>query len=189
MVGICWYEAAAYCNWLTERLRGGSFPLRVWRGGRVETLRLDSGAAVVRLPTEAEWEKAARGSGGRRWPWGEEDWDHERANVGESGLLRPTPVGMYPRGATPEGIHDLAGNVWEWTGSLYRPYPYRADDGREDAESEERRVVRGGSWNSDQRYARCASRNRSIPDYWLDRLGFRVVVSLGSPASGGSSGF
>ena len=120
-----------------------------------------------------------RRRGGRGWvyPWGNR-WDAGRANTWEGRVLRPTPVGIYPDGATPEGIHDLAGNVWEWTGSRHRPYPYRADDGREDLEGEGPWVVRGGSWNYFQGFARCAYRFRLIPDIWSYILGFRVVVSL-----------
>jgi formylglycine-generating enzyme required for sulfatase activity len=87
---------------------------------------------------------------------------------------------MYPLGATPTGLLDLTGNVWEWTSSLYKAYPYRADDGREDRTSEGARVVRGGSWYDDRRYARCAFRVRSIPAIYDFNLGFRVVVSLAS---------
>jgi formylglycine-generating enzyme required for sulfatase activity len=177
VVGVTWYEAAAYCNWLGERLREAGGRLPVWRGKRPETLRLDPHALVVRLPTEAEWEKAARTNRGWVYPWGNR-WDAGRANTWEGHVLRPTPVGIYPDGATPEGIHDLAGNVWEWTGSRYRPYPYRADDGREDLEGEGPWVVRGGSWDDDQRLARCACRVGLVPDYWNYSLGFRVVVSL-----------
>jgi iron(II)-dependent oxidoreductase len=97
----------------------------------------------------------------------------------------PTPVGVYPQGATPEGMHDLAGNVWEWTRSLWgtKPtpdfgYPYDADDGREDLEAAEnvRRVLRGGGFLSLARVVRCAYRLRNVPDIHVRNLGFRVVV-------------
>jgi formylglycine-generating enzyme required for sulfatase activity len=131
----------------------------------------------VALPSEAAWERAARYPRGGRYPWGRR-WSPERANTAEGRVLRTTPVGVYPSGATAHAIHDLSGNVWEWTASLYRDYPYRGDDGREDPGAEGRRVVRGGSWYNDRRLARCASRAGGHPDNFLDDLGFRVVVSL-----------
>jgi len=134
----------------------------------------------VRLPTEAEWERAGRGRAGRIYAWGDEPWDEERANI-ERRIGHASPVGMYPRGATAQdmsGLHDLTGNVWEWTLSLYREYPYRDDDGRNDQEAEGPRVVRGGSWDGNQRDACCASRLRNGPDSFDADLGFRVVLSL-----------
>jgi formylglycine-generating enzyme required for sulfatase activity len=91
----------------------------------------------------------------------------------------PTPVGIYPEGATPEGVRDMVGNIWEWTRSLYRPYPYDATDGRESLEAgaSGRRVVRGGSFRGSEYFVRAASRVRHDPVGRGGGLGFRVVVS------------
>ena len=93
-------------------------------------------------------------------------------------MLRPSPVGACAGGATPEGVHDLAGNVWEWTLSLYQPYPYQVKDGRNDPETDGLRVVRGGLWNDTQWGARCTVRDGYEPGYFDNYLGFRVVMSL-----------
>jgi formylglycine-generating enzyme required for sulfatase activity len=189
VVGITWYEAVAYCTWLTEQLRRAPCSLHIWRDGKPTTLNVEPGTLIVRLPTEAEWEKAARGPDGRRWPWGEE-WLEGRANTAEAGIGETCAVGCFPAGASPYGVCDAAGNVWEWTSSrwgrssIYRPdygYPYDPTDGREDPTGSDLRVVRGGSWSLSRRGARCAYRDRNIPDYWYIDLGFRVVVSLASP--------
>jgi formylglycine-generating enzyme required for sulfatase activity len=175
VMGVSWFEAAAYCRWLTEQL------------GTIDTLPeplqtlLHEEGYAVRLPTEAEWEKAARGDDERQWPWGNE-FQPERCNSRESGLGGTTPVGIYPAGASPCGCLDVAGNVWEWTSTLFRDYPYRADDGRENLEAEGSRVLRGGSWDDVRRYARCASRGDLLPDHFIDGVGFRVVVVPVSPA-------
>jgi formylglycine-generating enzyme required for sulfatase activity len=160
VVGVTWFEARAYCAWLEAR----------WRS-------VDSGCRSVRLPTEAEWEKAARTPANGRYPWGKH-WASECANTVEGHLLRTTPVGIYPGGATALGVHDLSGNVWEWTLSLYRPYRYQPGDGRNDPEAEGQRVVRGGSWGGGRGDARCAYRGRVRPDDFGGGLGFRGVVSL-----------
>lgn len=158
-VGISWYEAAAYAS---------------WRGGR--------------LPTEAEWEKAAACVPGtaesRVYPWGDE-FDPDRLNCRESSEQagRPTPVGIYPAGASAFGVLDMAGNVWEWCSSAYAPYPYREDDGRESPERERNRVMRGGTFWSTRGFVRCASRFRTFPRYRLDVAGVRIAYDRSSSRS------
>jgi formylglycine-generating enzyme required for sulfatase activity len=166
VVGVTWYEAVAYCRWLTAALDDGY---------------------SYRLPTEAEWERIARGplpspSGGRglalavrrRYPWGDE-WEEGRANTRELDLGRTTPVGIFPDGASAEGVLDLAGNVWEWCSSAQAPYPYDATDGREDPTRSDARILRGGACWDDRDNARSVSRIWVDPDHCNDIIGFRVA--------------
>ena len=199
VVGVTWYEAAAYCRWLTEKLRVTGYELRVTKGdGSIDKLDLSSGQCKVRLPTEAEWEKAARGGlfldgdesqqkpnplPRRTWTWGDE-WDENKANTWEGPAQATTPVGLYPSGRSPYGVLDMIGNVWEWTNTRWgtdwlRPdygLPYRLD-GREDPEGTSPRVLRGGSWSHARGGARCAFRRGNEPAYWRVGIGFRVVVA------------
>ena len=154
VVGVTWFEAEAYANWLAAH---------------PEQLRLGEGVPAgyrVRLATEEEWERAARGTDGREYPW-QGEFDFANANVAEetgkgSGA---TAVCTYPQGVSPVGAWDMAGNVWEWTRS-----PWAKDNPAP--------VVRGGSWNDTRWDARCAYRDPSIPDGFSSNFGFRVVVSL-----------
>ncbi|MBN1954124.1 MAG: SUMF1/EgtB/PvdO family nonheme iron enzyme [Anaerolineae bacterium] len=170
VVLVAWADALAYCRWL----------------GEVTGYR-------CRLPTEAEWEKAAcwdpEAGHVRRYPWGDE-FDEARCNVDAHGALRlePSPVGRYSPGVHPElveggdsayGLADMAGNVWEWTGSLYRPYPYDAADGREALGADGERVVRGGAYDEGPLPARSAWRNGVKPDLRAANVGFRVVCDAG----------
>ena len=159
VVFVSWYDALAYTKWLSA-VTG-----RQWK-----------------LPSEAEWEKAARGTEGKIYPWGDE-WDARKANTAEQGPKETTPVGMYPQGASIYGVMDMAGNVWEWTNTVYKEYPYDAEDGREDENSTNDRVLRDGSWSGDARYARAAGRYNRRPDYSSNYRGFRLAcfaLSAGS---------
>ena len=152
VVCVSWRDAVAYCDWL-----------------------VDITGKLYRLPSEAEWEKAARGTDGRIYPWGNR-WYPGWCNTLEGGMGGTTPVGKYPQGASPYGLLDMAGNVWEWCSSLYQGYPYGAGDGREDLEALGARVIRGGSWGGRRLVARCACRDRLVPDLRGSILGFRVCV-------------
>jgi formylglycine-generating enzyme required for sulfatase activity len=156
VVCVKWHDATAYCNWLAE-VTGKAY----------------------RLPSEAEWEKAARGTDGRIYPWGDE-WDATRCNSWEGGPGDTTPVGQYsPRGDSPYGCVDMVGNVWEWTLSLFKGYPYDPENGREELKAGDdiHRVLRGGSWLNNPGYARCAFRSWLDPADFNNFLGFRLCVA------------
>jgi len=159
VVVVTWQNAVGYAKWLSERTG------HPWR-----------------LPSEAEWEKAARWDAatgtGYIYPWGD-TFDATRCNTSEGRKGVTTPVGSYPDGASPYGVQDMAGNVWEWTGSVYKPYPYKADGGREQGESAEDRILRGGSWHYDARLARAASRNGGGDSGGANlNFGFRLARSV-----------
>lgn len=174
VVNVSWKEAIQYCDWL-DRMMKESRALSRLLGNRWR----------VTLPSEAQWEKAARGTNGRIYPWGNA-FDETKANVGRS--IRA--VGSLPNGASPYGALDMAGNVDEWTSSEYRRYPYLADDGREDAplNAGDRRVVRGGSIGVFGRTVRAAGRRSASPNFRDQLIGFRVVVrATGEERSGSGS--
>jgi formylglycine-generating enzyme required for sulfatase activity len=170
VVNVSWNDAQAYCKWLTGQLRAE---------GALK------GDEVVRLPTEAEWEKAARGEYGREWPWGDE-WDPARCNNAETGPKTTTPVGQYSPlgGDSPYGVADMVGNVWEWCADWYDGGLYQTRASREQAERDPKgpeqgaaRVVRGGSYFVNRRRCRSACRNGGEPVNFVGFVGFRVARS------------
>ena len=152
VVMVSWYDAVAYAQWLADLTD------QPWR-----------------LPSEAEWEKAARGIDGRLYPWGDQ-FDASRANTSDGKQDATTPVGSYPSGASPYGALDMCGNVWERTSSVFKRYPYRAKDGRESEESPRDRALRGGSWDLPARLARVAFRNLYLLDDLGSYLGFHLAI-------------
>ncbi len=162
VVGVSWYEAVAYCRWLTAGMQDGY---------------------VYRLPTEAEWERVARSplagsGGGRRYPWGE-GWQAGHCNSREVGLGAPSPVGIFPAGATEDGVEDMAGNVWEWCMDRYGEDYYRQSAGARNPAGPtqgEFRVLRGGSWyNVGPVACRCGCRDWLAPWSGVDVRGFRCA--------------
>ncbi|MDM8540654.1 SUMF1/EgtB/PvdO family nonheme iron enzyme [Desulfococcaceae bacterium HSG9] len=179
VVGVCWYEADAFCRWLTEN---------------------DSDYQYF-LPDENQWEAAATGFDKRKYPWGAE-WQENYCNSEESGIEKTSAVGLFEKGDTPEGVADMAGNVWEWTASDYHSEQRLSDfdyepeiqklldaHGKSSGEEKDKlldqyikrmdekdrtlSVLRGGSWDDDHDYVRCANRYRFIPDLRGSLVGLR----------------
>ena len=131
------------------------------------------------LPTEAQREFAARGTEGRKYPWGDEEPTPELVNFGGN-VGDTTSVKSYPKGTTPEGVHDLAGNVWEWCRDRYGMYPFGEQADPVGSENGSNRVLRGGSFDSDPDELRSAYRSGSLPTgskHWFCRYGVRVAWS------------
>lgn len=148
VVEASWLGAVAYCGWSGKR-----------------------------LPTEAEWEKSARGTDGRKFPWGNDPPDPTRAHF-SGGWNDLHPVGSFPKGASPFGVLDLAGNGWEWVSSAYLRYPYNASDGREDLKREQVRVTRGGGHDSQAEELTTTHRGRHVSRNFRSghhNIGFRCA--------------
>ena len=167
-VNVTWYEAVAFCNWLTEQLRAIG--------------ELDEGW-VIRLPTEAEWEKAARGTDGRKYPWGNEPPTKEHANYDETDVGTTCAVGLFSKSRSPYRVEGMAGNVWEWCATKYhddfKPYPYKLEDEWSDdyLAGSGRRNLRGGAFNFNTDYLRAASRDYRFPLNNSNNQGFRLISS------------
>ena len=163
VVFVTWHDANAYCAWASTAAR-----------------------RTIRLPSEAEWEKAAHGGEGHIWPWGNRPPDAQHCNA-DYRVGTTTAVNAYPLGASSYGVMDMAGNVCEWTRTLHEEgwlhlkfrYPYDPDDGREDADAPDwvPRLLRGGAFLSDSHYTRCAARYQLPADASGKFVGFRVVLA------------
>jgi len=163
---VSWPDALAYCRWLEELLRESPATPPELRTMLVEGWRLT-------LPSEAQWEKAARGGDGRIFPWGNE-LRRDRANFATG---RTAPVGELACPECPHGLSDMSGNVWEWTRSPWQPYPYDEADDREGLEGDALWVMRGGSFADPVRHVRAAIRGAAGPDVRREFIGFRVVIA------------
>ncbi len=152
VTGISKKDAEEYSRWLNHRTGSNYY-----------------------LPTEEEWESAARGKDGRIFPWGN-TFDPWRCNTNESVKRGTTPVGAYsPGGDSPCGAVDMVGNVWEWTSSIFRHYKDDPEEAQETPSAKTRYVVRGGAWYYSRKLARCAAREGMQQDYCSHLVGFRLA--------------
>ncbi|UCH94998.1 MAG: formylglycine-generating enzyme family protein [Candidatus Aminicenantes bacterium] len=157
VISVSWHDALEYCKWLSAKT-GFHF----------------------KLPTEAQWEKAARGTKGQKFPWGDQNANEDLANIKKTGELGgPVPVGSYPRGASPYGLLDMTGNVWEWCYDWYDWYKVDSPKQRENPEDIRKfnfRVLRGGCWFEEPKFVRAANRYGIRPTYRGYIAGFRLCM-------------
>ena len=177
VVGVSWYEVVAFCRWLEEQLQVPGCTLHVWTaaGEKIREVNVEPGTFNVQLPTEPQWEKAARGTDGRIYPWGKEP-DPNRANYNDAGIGTTSAVGCFPSGASPYGVEGLSGNVDEWCRTEWGG-DYEHDKNYDDVRSTDCRFVRGGAFNHHSWFVRCASRSNYLPHERHWNLGFRVCVA------------
>jgi formylglycine-generating enzyme required for sulfatase activity len=173
---VRWYEAVAYCNWLTAQLHPDLWASLVGTRHassvpRWQTTPLHTIKGLIGLPTEQEWERAARGTDGRVYPWGDE-FDPLKCNssVGDNPIGQTSAVGLYESGISPVGAYDMSGNVWEWCLTQY-------DNESNDVNGTGVRVVRGGTWGSNQDGVRAAFRSNWYPNLGSVNRGFRVCAA------------
>ena len=180
VVYMNWNDALAYTGWLDAKIKRLAKELTRRDSASVFWQGLAEGRLLVNLPSEIEWEKAARGSDGRIYPWGD-NLDTDKANTDKTSIGTTSAVGAFPVGQSPYGALDMSGNVWEWTRSIWDDqfkYPYKTDDGREDLRDNDLpRTLRGGAFDDLVVNVRCASRGRNLPFYRFSDYGFRLVVS------------
>lgn len=163
---VSWTDALAYCRWLEAALKASAAtPAPI-----VQALK--NGWRVT-LPTEAQWEKAARGTDGRRYPWGDEP-RRDRANFAASAT---TAAGSIACPECAHGLSDMAGNVWEWTRSPLQPYPYDEADDRSNLDADALWVMRGGAFSDAAQLIRTTTRGAAEPGARRAFIGFRVAIS------------
>lgn len=157
VVGVSWYDANNFMEWLNNLTD-----------------------ANYRLPTEAEWEKAARGTDGREYPWGNV-WDVDRTNTAEAGIKKLVSVGSYPEGISPFGCYNMAGNAYDWCSDWFHieTYKYSPTENPMGAVDGRRKVIRGGSWQPRGEYAaRCANRAAKEPANSSHNVSFRIAIDI-----------
>ncbi|WP_162459062.1 formylglycine-generating enzyme family protein [Desulfosarcina ovata] len=164
VVEVTWHDAMAYCAWLTAKL--------FVKG-------------TIALPTEAQWERAARGADGRVYLWGDEKIDPVKANYLATGISSTSPVGCFPKGASANGLFDLSGNVWEWCQDWYGKYPRKTGPDPTGPSDGSYRVLRGGAWYNPAEFCRAAFRYWLDPGYRFQFFGFRLVCLPGQPGEPG----